>query len=142
MLYENDVIDAVRLHLEKQDYSVHAFCHSHQRGHDIHAKHPKKKDLFIEAKGEGSARVGSLRYGRTFNKGQVNDHVGRAILRALHYRAGKNDSGVAFPDNDHHRNEVIPIRSILFKAGIRIFMVAGNKRVTEIQAEQGAAANP
>jgi len=131
MILENDVVDAVCVHLIAQGYQV-AHCHAHERGHDIDATHPKKKRLLIEAKGEGSSKPTSKRYGHAFNRNQVNDHVGRAILRALHYRAQSIASGIALPDNPDHRREVDPIFPLLKKIGISVFFVDAKLLVKEL----------
>jgi len=132
MLSEDHVVDSVCLLLESLGYTIKHRSYTRAKGHDIHATHPTKADIVVEAKGEGSNTPTSRRYGKTFTKGQVNDHVGRALLRALHSKAKGLDSGVAFPSDTNHRNEIEPIRELIKKAGVRIFFVDKNKSTKEI----------
>lgn len=132
MLSENHVIDAVCDHLVGGGYVIKSRAYTTFRGHDIHATKPGEADLLVEAKGEGSNNRKSNRFGKIFTKNQVNDHVGRALIRAFHNKAKRFDSAIAFPDNSDHRNEVIPILSLLKMAGLRVFLVSSALRVREL----------
>jgi hypothetical protein len=71
VLYEDDVVDAVCRYLEHNGYVIRQSLTSMQRGHDIIAD--KRGDptwtLYVEAKGEGSSKATTARYGSSFNSG-------------------------------------------------------------------------
>jgi len=73
MLTENDVIQAVSLHLKSEGYRIDKVCStSSERGVDIVATHPKTgKRLLVEAKGATSSKDGTARFGKVFNRGQA-----------------------------------------------------------------------
>lgn len=136
MLYEGDVVEAVRRQLVKTGYEVGHVLTTTQRGHDIIAR--KKADpgweLYIEAKGEGSSRVGSARYGASFSSGQVFDHVAKAVLKALRVASweeelGEKRSAIALPANDMHVREIEMVAPALKRAGIAVFWVSPNRAV-------------
>lgn len=87
--------------------------------------------LVIEAKGAGSSKPGTARYGKAFNRGQVFDHVAKAILKALRVASvGNARAGVALPDNADHRREIDLVRPALHRAGIVVFWVADDRTAT------------
>ena len=109
MLYEDDVVDAVCRFLERNDYVVRQSLTSVQRGHDIIAdKHGDPTwTLYVEAKGEGSSKTTTARYGSSFNSGQVFDHVAKAVLKALRVASWDTTepasrAGIALPENAAH----------------------------------------
>ncbi len=109
VLYEDDVVDAVCRFLERNDYVVRQSLTSVQRGHDIIAdKHGDPTwTLYVEAKGEGSSKTTTARYGSSFNSGQVFDHVAKAVLKALRVASWDTTepasrAGIALPENAAH----------------------------------------
>jgi hypothetical protein len=136
VLYEDDVVDAVCRYLEYHDYAIRQSLTSVQRGHDIVAE--KRGDptwtLYVEAKGEGSSKAGTARYGRSFDSGQVFDHVAKAVLKALIVASWDNTgpqsrAGVALPENAAHVNQVRMVGRALRTAGIAVFWVDQDRRV-------------
>jgi len=126
VLTEDEVIDAVRDFLVSRSWQIVTRATAMQRGDDLVAERDGER-LVIEAKGAGSSKVGTARYGNTFNKGQVFDHVGKAVLKAMRVvSAGKHRAGVALPGDAAHRAEVAKIRAALDRVGVAVFWVDDN----------------
>ena len=126
LLSEDDVVRAVIAHLESQEWIIESFALSHQHGDDIVASRGAEK-LIIEAKGQGSARVGSRRYGLTFNKSQVGTHVSVAVVRAMRTVSnGDVLAAIALPSDELHRAEVKRIAPALSLLGIDVYWVAAD----------------
>lgn len=129
ILTEDDVIDAVIRFLEDKGWKIRSHATAKQRGYDVVAEHGAEK-LLVEAKGAGSSRDGSPRHGHEFDKSQVNDHVAKAILKALRVVSGrKGRAAVAFPDNRNHREEVEQVRDVLTTLGIATFWISADGAV-------------
>lgn len=132
MLMEDDVVDAVAELLREHDWTIESVAHAHERGDDIVAAKGGVR-LRVEAKGAGSSKRGTKRYGLSFTGNQVGSHVGVAVVRALRWAsAGEVQPALAFPDNEHHRGQVGPISPSLEKVGIGVFWVSedGRARLT------------
>jgi hypothetical protein len=130
MLTEDDVIDAVRDHLMRHGWRIVARATATQRGYDLVAERRGRR-LIVEAKGEGSSKERSARYGQSFNKGQVFDHVAKAILKALRVAAfGGNGAAVALPDNADHRHEIELVGDALDRLDVGVFFVREGGVVT------------
>jgi len=136
VLYEDDVVEAVCRHLERNDYVIRQSLTSVQHGHDIIAD--KQGDptwtLYVEAKGEGSSKATTARYGSPFNSGQVFDHVAKAVLKALRVASwGTTEppsrAGIALPENAAHVKEIEMVSRALRNAGVAVFWVGQDKRV-------------
>ena len=128
MLYENDVVDAVATWLRDQGWTIESVSYSKQTGDDIAASRNGQK-LRIEAKGATSAVPSSGRFGKPFTKNQVNDHVAKAVLRALRYVSDGYLSAIALSDNPDHRAEVAKVQPALQRIGVAVFWVAENRDV-------------
>lgn len=129
MLTEDDVIDAVRDELLVRGWKLVRRATARQRGDDLVMRRGDLS-MIVEAKGAGSSRPTSSRYGNTFDRGQVFDHVAKAVLKALRVVcAGDSKAGVAFPDNADHRREIVQVHQALVRAGIVVFWVDGDGRV-------------
>ena len=130
MLTEDDVIDAVRDHLVAQGWEVVTRARATQRGEDlVVARHGQR--LSIEAKGEGSSKEGTARYGKTFSNAQVRSHVARAVLTALQVvSAGTQSAAVALPDTPAHQQHVQRVRVALDRLGVKVFWVAAGGGVS------------
>ena len=123
MITEDHVVDAVCQALIAHGYSIKQRATVVQHGYDIVAQ-KDERDLVIEAKGAGSSKVGTARFGKEFNSGQVFDHVAKAVLKALRVSSsGDARAGIAFPDNTLHRREVGQVATALRRAGIGVFWV-------------------
>lgn len=136
---EDDVVLAVRAHLEANGWTILSQALAHQRGDDLIAERNGVR-IEVEAKGAGSSKPSSKRYGQEFDASQVNDHVGRAILRALKVvSAGKARAGVALPDNAAHQRELDAIKQALDQLGVGVFLVSENGEVTSSPVWTSAA---
>jgi len=129
MLTEDDVIDAVRDFLVREGWAITARATVRQRGTDLVAE--RNGDILeIEAKGAGSSRVGSARYGEEFNSGQVFDHVAKAILKALRVlHQGGARAAIALPDNAHHRSQINQVAQPLADLSLAVYWVDESKAV-------------
>lgn len=120
---EDEVVAAVCDLLEANDYAIARRAKSTDRGLDIVAEGPRGR-IVVEAKGEGSSRAGSRRYGEAFTSRQTRNHVGNALLKALRV-VSKGDAvaAIALPDTRLHRHEVEQVRIAIERVGIGIFWV-------------------
>ena len=88
------------------------------------------RKIAIEAKGEGSARPESARYGQHFNANQKRSHVAVALLTAIQVVSdGKYKAGLAFPDDTEHARLITRILPTLNALGIRVFLVRPDRTV-------------
>lgn len=123
VLPEDQVVDAVCRKLTSDGYSIVQRALVTQHGYDIAAR-KDGVDLIIEAKGAGSSKAGTARYGSEFNRNQVFDHVAKAVLKALRVvSSSEAQAGIALPDNASHRREVEQVAPALQRAGIAVFWV-------------------
>ena len=123
VLTEEQVVEAVCRKLTSDGYSIEQRALVTQHGFDIAAR-KDGVDLIIEAKGAGSSKAGTARYGHEFNRNQVFDHVAKAVLKALRVvSSGQAQGGIALPDNASHRREVEQVAPALRQAGIAVFWV-------------------
>lgn len=128
-LYEDDVVRAVMLHLEAEGWMINSFALSHQHGDDIVASKGAHR-LVIEAKGDGSSKSSTARFGKPFTRNQVKTHVAVAVVRAMRVASsGVASAGVAFPGSEFHRTEIDRIAPALQQLGIQIFWVATDHSV-------------
>jgi hypothetical protein len=136
VLYEDDVVEAVCRYLERNNYLIRQSLTSVQRGHDIIAD--KQGDptwrLYVEAKGEGSSKPTTARYGSSFNSAQVFDHVAKAVLKALRVASWdttgpQSRAGIALPENTAHVKEIKIVSRALRNIGIAVFWVDQEKNV-------------
>lgn len=129
MLTEDRVFDAVCRKLVEAGYSIVERASAVQHGYDIVAR-KDGLDLVIEAKGAGSSKSGTARFGMEFSSGQVFDHVAKAVLKAMRVvSAGAARAGVALPDNKAHRREVEQVVPALRGAGVAVFWVSDRDEV-------------
>jgi Holliday junction resolvase-like predicted endonuclease len=129
MLTEDAVVEAVCRTLVEHGYAIVTRALATEHGHDIVALKDEQR-VFVEAKGAGSSKQGSARYGSEFNRNQVFDHVAKAVLKAMRVvNAGDGRAAVALPDNADHRREIDLIRQALDAAGIAVFLVSDSEEV-------------
>jgi hypothetical protein len=138
MLYEDDIVAAVCRYLESRGFTTDRRCRSTERGDDIVASHPSGLRLYIEAKGEGSARPGSARHGRAFDKRQVFDVVAKAFYRAAAMLQQASDgerrcAGLALPDTPEFRRRISAIEQSLLRLAMPVFWVEPTRSVTVSQ---------
>lgn len=135
MLTENHVVSAVCNYLRGRGFDRIKHLKTHQRGDDIIATRSRDNlEVFVEAKGETSARVGSYKHGKPFDNSQVLVHVATAFYRAAKMlqerpRGRARRIAIALPETDFHRRRVSNIETILPRLGIGIFWVAANRSI-------------
>ena len=123
MLLEDEVVDAVVALLEANGWTISTIAHAHQHGDDIVAE-KGQRTLRVEAKGAGSSKQGTKRYGLAFTRNQVGSHIGVAVMRALAWvSVGEDQAALALPDNQHHRSRIEGVRAALQALGIGVFWV-------------------
>jgi Holliday junction resolvase-like predicted endonuclease len=124
MLTEDQIVDAVCRDLVKHGYTIVTRATAIQHGEDIVATKDAERGT-IEAKGASSSKEGTARYGKPFSKGQVFDHVAKAVLKALRVVAATDGrAGVALPDDVNHRREIEQVAGVLRQAGVGVFWVS------------------
>ena len=136
MFNENDVVAIVERYLRKSGWTIVAARGTDQRGPDIEAAHSTSgRLLYVEAKGETSARRGSRRFGKPFNRSQVRDHVANAFYAAAKVRSRQRTrlrplSAIALPRNPPHEDLVTAIAGALVRLGIAVLWVEPHKAAT------------
>lgn len=122
-------MDAVCGLLRQHGWTIESVAHAHERGDDIAAAKGGMR-LLVEAKGEGSSKEGTRRYGQPFTGDQVGSHVGVAVVRALKWASlGGVRAALALPDNQDHRAKVDAITPALHRIGVGIFWVDSERTV-------------
>jgi hypothetical protein len=120
-LTEDEVLDAVTAQLIEAGWTIAARARTNQPGDDLVAERDGER-IIIEAKGGGSSKEHTSRYGQPFSRGQVRHHVAMAVARALRVVSrAEASAGVAFPDAPLHREEVKSLSTALDTLGIRVF---------------------
>jgi Holliday junction resolvase-like predicted endonuclease len=129
MLTENDVVDAVARHLTNNGWTILQTRTTLQHGIDILAQ-KDGETLAIEAKGGGSARAGTARYGQHFTANQKRTHVAVAILTAMQVISdGKHRAAIALPDDPDHSRLVERVNPALKRLGVTVYLVGRDGRV-------------
>jgi hypothetical protein len=130
VIYEDDVVAAVVAHLRADGWQIESTALATQHGDDIVATRSGER-LVVEAKGEGSSKAHTSRYGKSFDSGQVLTHVSVAVLRALQVVSeGTSIAAIALPEDDAHRRRVDRVAGALSKVGVIVFWVAQDGKVT------------
>ncbi len=130
MLYEDDVVSAVVTHLRAEGWTIESSALATEHGDDIVATRNGER-LVVEAKGEGSSKAHTSRYGKPFNKGQASTHIGVAVLRSLRVVSqGVSIAAIALPAVDSHLREVERVAAALSKVGIWVFWVTQDSGVS------------
>jgi Holliday junction resolvase-like predicted endonuclease len=136
MLNENDVVKAVCSYLEGAGYKILRRCSTTNQGIDIIAKHPSEVgSLWVEAKGGISAREGSARFEKGFNRSQVFDRVAKCLYTAaqMHAKSADGESvAMAFPDTPLFRDYLSRIRTVTDKLGFRVFLASEDSSVQKL----------
>ena len=131
MLYEDDVVAAVVAHLRADGWEIESTALAKQHGDDIVATRNAER-LVVEAKGEGSSKSHTTRFGSPFTKQQASVHIAVALLRSMRVISeGTSSAAIALPSVDSHRREVDRVAPALLLAGIRVYWVDPDMRVTE-----------
>jgi Holliday junction resolvase-like predicted endonuclease len=120
ILTEDAVVEATCACLKNAGWRIVQQLTSRDRGVDVIATNDGRR-LLIEAKGQGSAREGSARFGLAFSSGQVFDHVAKAVLVALRAVSDGDLAAVALPDDRLHRGEINRVRRALDAVAVGVF---------------------
>jgi len=129
ILSEDQVVEAVSQYLSELGYREVRRSLVTEQGVDL-VMIKDGKELHIEAKGQGSSRSTSARYGKVFNSGQVMDHVAKAMLTALEVVAtGKHRAGIALPGDRLHRSRIERITPVLDMLHIAVFLVGPSDNI-------------
>lgn len=124
MLTEDQVVDAVCRMLVDHGYAIVTRAVVTQHGHDIVGLKDATK-IIIEAKGAGSSKMGTARFGKEFTRNQVFDHVAKAVLKAMRVVSSSDGrAAVALPDDANHRREIDQVAEALHGANIGVFWVS------------------
>ena len=137
MLYQTDVVDAVRRYLVANGYNIDEKATTATKGYDLIAfmesgQTPIK--LVVKARGATSAQPGSARYGKPFDRSQVAIHVAEVFYKAAEALSFKNSkyqisAAIALPKNKDYEDYVLKIRSTIRKLGVTIFFVDDTGKV-------------
>jgi len=130
ILDEAEVVKRMLTHLQQGGWTIQSWKMPHETGVDIVATQAGVR-LEVEAKGEGSSRRGSARYGQRFRPEQVRHRIGEALLTTL--ATVTMDSGqvaIAVPDVLLYQRYMGPILPRLRQLGIIVFWV-GESAVRE-----------
>lgn len=131
MLTENQVVGAVKEHLEKKGWCIESTSSTSERGPDILAK-KGETTLVVEAKGGTSSKDETSRHGEPFDSGQKKDHVAKALYEAAKvFSAGQHQAGIALPSDKRHSGLIEDIRPALKKLGVAVFLVNDDCTVRE-----------
>lgn len=131
MLHEDNVVAAVVAHLRADGWEIESTALATHHGDDIVATRNAQR-LVVEAKGEGSSKSHTTRFGKPFTKQQASVHIAVAVLRSMRVISGGTSSAaIALPSVDSHRREVDRVAPALSLAGIRVYWVDPDMRVTE-----------
>lgn len=123
MIFEDDVVEAVATHLRTDGWTVVSVALATQHGDDIVAVRGDER-LVVEAKGQGSSKPHTSRFGQPFNRRQAATHVGVAILRALRVVSdGTSSAAIALPYDELHLREVERVAPALSRLGVRVYWV-------------------
>lgn len=122
VLTEDRVVDAVCRRLAEAGWAIEERAGLTDHGHDVVATKGDRR-LIVEAKGAGSARSGSARFGQRFSSGQVFDHVAKAVLKALRALDSGHLGAVALPKDAHHLREIASVRKSLRAIGVGVLWV-------------------
>ena len=117
-------------------WAIESTCKGTDHGDDIVAIRGSN-ELRIEAKGEGSSKEYTPRYGFAFTRNQVKVHVASAFLRAAIMKQNNHCLvGIALPENSDHKEMIDRIREALNKLEIEIFWVSESLKVRTDRSEQ------
>lgn len=122
---EDFVVDAVESFVVRAGWVVTSKAYAHQHGDDLVATR-LDMTLRVEAKGGGSSKQGTRRFGESFTGNQVKTHVSVAILRAMSWFDEESQSAfsaLALPRDDAHLLQVAKVKAALDQLRIGVFWV-------------------
>ena len=138
MIYEDFVIGSVARHLAERNYETLEQANVNKSGIDLIMKQRVTKErIFVEAKGQGSSKPKSNRYGQEFTESQVFDCVAKAVFKAMETQnredfTESDISCVAFPLTEKFRRWQSKIRPKLAMMHIVTFWVEADGSVKDV----------
>jgi hypothetical protein len=136
MLTEDAVIASVCDYMIADGWQIVSRAMPNQGGTDVVATRAGVR-LEVEAKGAGSSKPHTARYGQLFDQAQVRVHVGEAVLKALAVvAAGRARAAIALPDTRRHRSMVGPVQAALRLLRITVFWVGEDGTVSADEPDQ------
>lgn len=122
-LTEDEVSSAVRGHLEKDGWIIKrwAVATAGERGDIVAERHGHY--LIVEAKGEGSSKPHTRRYGLPFSSSQVTSHVSVAAYQAMRALSKGTEAAIALPDTQKHPAAFRAIHPAMSRLGISVYWV-------------------
>jgi DNA-binding sugar fermentation-stimulating protein len=132
---ENQIVEAVVIHLKGLGYVVKQSLTTKEKGIDIIAEHPVKGRILVEAKGGTSTFENSARYGKAYTKSQVFDRVAKGFYTVAEMKEGNRDAVVVFaiPKTKWFEEYLGRIRNSLSALDIKIFLVSAGNIVEEVK---------
>lgn len=118
-LLEDTIVEALVCYLRDRNWTIKSYCTGRSRGVDICAE-KSGKQLMVEAKGgKGNPNQHSV-VRDIFDKGQIRDHLGKAIVKVLELKIKYPDSCllIAHPHSEPIREIVDPVATELRAIGI------------------------
>lgn len=129
ILVEGFVVASTCAELTDRGWVTVPVTHTAAQGVDITATKAGRR-LLIEAKGAGSSKPGTSRYGKPFHSGQVEISIAAAIYKALSVEP-PDLGAIALPDLPlFHKKLNEGIAANLRQLGIPIFWASENGSVT------------
>lgn len=129
-LTEDEVVEAVALHLIAEGWSIKSKLTTLQQGIDIVAERSDRPGrLLVEAEGGTSSKDHTARFGQPFSGRQVISHVSRAFYAAaaLQEMYSLDQVAIALPDDTRHQDAIESIGSAITKLGVIVFFVADDR---------------
>ena len=132
-LTENDIVEAMAKHLTAERWRVSHMCQTTEQGIDLIATRGDER-LVLEAKGGGSSKEGTRRFGMPFTNNQQGDHVAKAVFVACKLRSKEPKSrvAIAFPDTPTHRRCINSVATALERLAVWAYVVHSDLRVEQI----------
>jgi hypothetical protein len=131
-LTEDETINILIQHLEKDGWNINSRCLGQERGCDIVALKDEGR-LLIEVKGARAGDNSPTKKRKYFDSGQIKTHFGKAIVKVLDDKVLSPDSkiAIAHPDDADIRKSIGNLTPFLKKLEIKHFWVSSNGQVIE-----------
>lgn len=131
-LTENETIEILMNHLERQGWQIASYCLGQSKGCDIVALKDKKR-LVIEVKGARADDLSPTKKRVHFSSGQIKTHFGKAIVKTLQdrYCSPKDNFAIAHPNDPAIKKAIGHLTPFLKTLNVRHFWVSVDGRVDE-----------
>ena len=133
-LTEDETVELLIKHLEMDGYKIISYCTGHKRGTDIVAE-KNNRMLLVEVKGARANHNSKIKKRPYFDSGQIKDHFGKAIVKALELKSDNEDCDVAIahPDDELIKKHLDKSIKHLKKLDIIHFWISKNGNVEIIK---------